>query len=139
MASKVVNKKAAGTSKVSTNSVGSGTTSKKDEGATIVGKEKSNVGRANIQVIFNGKIATPVSLLSRTKAPLKQTLPAGTAPKQTKVVDAGADEEKVERAAISVKPSGNTRSRYVLQILRCIISIIFTRLIVLCCICIALS
>ena len=111
MASKVANKKPAGTSKVSTNSVGSGTTTKKDEGgAPLVGKEKSNAGRANIQVIYNGKIATPVSLISRVKAPSKQAPSDTTTPKQTKVVEA-AEEEKVERAAISIKPSGNTRSR----------------------------
>lgn len=105
------------TSKLSASGGGAGNTKKGGNANILAGNETSGGGRTNnIQVIHNGKIATPVSLHARPKATAsKQTTNETNAPVAVAaiVTDAvGIEEEKSDKTGMVGKPSANTR-RYV--------------------------
>jgi hypothetical protein len=105
------------TSKLSASGAGAGNTKRSGNPGTIGGSEAPGGGRTNnIQVIHNGKIATPVSLHARPKATAsKQPTNEAKAPVAVAAVvteDTGVEEEKADRPGILGKPSANAR-RYV--------------------------
>jgi len=105
------------TSKLSASGGGAGNTKKGGNTNILAGNETTGGGRTNnIQVIHNGKIATPVSLHARPKATAsKQTTNGTSAPVAVAaiVTDAvGIEEEKSDKTGMLGKPSANTR-RYV--------------------------
>jgi len=106
----------AASSKLSAGVGGSGTTKKSGNPGAFGGSETTGAGRANnIQVIHNGKIVTPVSLLARPKTTAtatKQPASGASAPVAVAAVvadDSGVEEEKADKPGILGKPSTNTR------------------------------
>jgi hypothetical protein len=115
MASKARFQKLNSSAKLPVSTVG-GSGSTKKSGATGAGygfgNELASTGRG-VQVIYNGKIVTPVSLHARPKAAVKPLV----AKSETKIVqenannDVGVEEEKADKVVgLSSKQSAGTRS-----------------------------
>ena len=114
MASKARFQKGAPVATKSGASAGSTTGKKSVAGPGVFGSELASGRSNNVQVIFNGKIVTPVSLHARPKASNKHMSNvnvATTVVQGDDINDTGAEEEKVEKSGTAnTKNAPNTRA-----------------------------